>query len=111
MKRIPFPIIIISVFAAALGVIDILLASLSTEDTNTTDGEDNWNMLFLAYVVAAVCMMDEDMEHDDNEETWKGQQNIVVLNMTIHKQRLLCGMTTCCRIHCLMTSSSSNFCV
>ena len=70
MKRIPFPIIIILVFVAALGVIDILLASLSTEDTNTTDGEDNWNTLFLAYVVATVCVMDEDTaeEHDDNEE-------------------------------------------
>jgi len=66
MKRIPFPIIIISVFVAALGVIYILLASLSTEDTDTTDGEDNWKMLVLAYVVAAMCVM-EDTEHDDEE--------------------------------------------
>jgi len=67
MKRIPFPIIIILVFVAALGVIDILLASLSTEDTDTTDGEDNWKMLVLAYVVATMCMM-EDTEHDDDKE-------------------------------------------
>jgi len=61
MKRIPFPIIIISVFAAVLGFIDILLASLSTD---INDGDDDWRMLVLAYVIAAMCV-DEDAEHGD----------------------------------------------
>jgi hypothetical protein len=59
---IPFPLVIISVFTAALGFFEILSNSLSAYINDNVES----NMLVITYAIDAMCMLNEDSDEEEN---------------------------------------------